>query len=88
MPYITKNTLKSGRNTYQVVVRLRGFPLQTATFDKLKDAKEWAVTRESDLRQQRYHHDGTAKKYSVGDLIHQYIEKILYTKTTKEKTSA
>lgn len=70
---------------YKAIVRLSGFPTQIGMFDKLKDAKEWAVSRESDLRQQRYHHDGKAKKYSVGDLIDQYIEKILYTKTTKKR---
>lgn len=85
MAYIRNRPDKNGKKHYFVETDIAGFPSQHATFEKLKDAKEWSVNREAELRSKRYHHNGTDKKRTVGMLIDEYIDKILYTKTTKRR---
>jgi hypothetical protein len=44
---ITKRTDSNGDTHYQVKVRLRGYPQQTATFTRLTDAKKWGTQTEA-----------------------------------------
>ncbi len=41
------------KTTYRVKVRLKGYPTQTATFDRLTDAKKWTTATESAISNQR-----------------------------------
>lgn len=47
MANIEKRTTDSGKISYRVKVRLKGFPTQTATFERLTDARKWAQHTES-----------------------------------------
>jgi|GEM_PF-4931272 hypothetical protein len=49
MANIQKRAGKDG-TTYGVQVRMRGFPPQTRTFDRLTDAKAWAQETESSIQ--------------------------------------
>lgn len=44
-------------------MRLRGYPVQSATFDRLTDAKKWAQDTESDIRDRRHFKYAEAKKH-------------------------
>ena len=39
-----------GSYQYQAIVRRKGYPTQTKTFEKKQDAKDWASTVESAMR--------------------------------------
>ncbi len=76
MANIEKRTNSKG-TSYRVKVRLKGFPLQTATFERITDAKKWAQDTESAIRDGRYFKTSQAKKHTAGELIDRYIINIL-----------
>jgi len=69
-----------GEPRYQVVVRLKGFPPQTATFSRKTDAKKWAQHTEAAIREGRHFKTTEAKKRTLAELIDRYIRDILPTK--------
>lgn len=79
MATVTRRNHPSGTR-YQVKVRLQGRPPQSATFDRLKDAKAWAASTESAIRERRYFRVWEASRHTVADLIQEYRERILPTK--------
>lgn len=80
MASIKKRTGTTGRVSYLVEIRLRGYPHQRATFDKLTDAKRWAQQTESAIKDGRHFKTSEAKKHTLADLVGRYIEKVLPTK--------
>jgi integrase len=69
MPTIEKRTTDKG-TTYRAKVRLRGFPPETATFERLTDAREWAKTIEADMKKGR--HFGHSKRHTFAELADEY----------------
>lgn len=63
--------------SYRVRVRLKGFPLQTATFQRLSDAKRWVQSTESAIREGRHFKTSEAKKHTLGDTIQRYCTSVL-----------
>ena len=39
---ISKRKDQDGKDRFQVIIRLKGHPTQTATFVRITDAKKWA----------------------------------------------
>lgn len=70
MATIEKRTSSDGKTSYRVKVRLRGFAPETATFDRLTDAKTWAATTEADMRAGR--HFGQSKRHTFKELVAEY----------------
>lgn len=77
MATIEKRKLKT-RTTYRVKVRLNG-TTETASFDKLTDAKRWGQEVEAAIRLNKHFKSDSAKKYSVSDMIEKYRSEILPT---------
>ena len=69
MATIEKRTTDKG-TAYRVKVRLRGFPPETATFERLTDAREWAKTIEADMKKGR--HFGQSKRHTFTELADEY----------------
>ncbi len=65
-----------GTTGYRAKVRLRGFPSQSATFERKTDAKEWAKQTEASMRQGRHFKTAEAKKHTVGEFIDRYLREI------------
>jgi len=80
MASFEKRSNENGKTTYRVKVRLRGYPSQTATFDRLTDAKKWASSTESAIREGRHFKTVEAKKHTFTDLADRYIKDVLPTK--------
>jgi len=59
---------------YRVEVRIKGFPPQTARFDRLTDAKKWAQDTESAIRQRRYFKTAEAQRHTVADMVDRYLK--------------
>ena len=56
MATIQKRKCVNGKERYTVTIRLKGVNSQTATFDRLTDAKRWSASTESSIREGRYLH--------------------------------
>jgi len=80
MATITKRLTSENKPYYTVQVRLKGYPAQTATFNRLTDAKRWAQDTESAIREGRHFKTAEAKKHTLGELIDRYIKDVLPTK--------
>jgi integrase len=80
MASIQKRTKKDGTVSYRVEVRLKGFPSQRATFQRLTDAKRWVQDTESAIREGRYFKTAQARKHTLGELVDRYIGEVLPTK--------
>jgi len=69
MATITKRTGKNG-TSYKVQIRLKGHPAETASFDRLTDAKRWAAETETAIRQGK--HFGIARRRTFTELADKY----------------
>lgn len=70
MATIEKRTTRDGATTYRVKVRLKGFPPETASFERLTDARDWAAKTESDMKSGR--HFGQSKRHTFDELADEY----------------
>ncbi|CAL7962719.1 integrase [Gammaproteobacteria bacterium] len=86
MAYIQERKNSNGENSYRVQVRLKGFPIQTATFTRKTDAKKWTQQTETAMREGRHFKTSEAKRHTLGELIDRYIKCVLPNKLkSKEK---
>ncbi len=70
MATIEKRTAGDGKTTYRIKVRIKGFTPETASFDRLTDAKQWAIRTEADMRAGR--HFGQSKRHTFNELADEY----------------
>jgi integrase len=70
MATIEKRISEAGKTTYRAKVRRRGYSTESATFERLSDAKEWAAKIETDMRAGRYF--GGAKLHIFNELADEY----------------
>ncbi len=80
MATITKRQTADNKPYYTAQIRLKGYPAQTATFNRLTDAKKWVQDTESAIREGRHFKTAEAKKHTFADLADRYIKDILPTK--------
>jgi integrase len=88
MANIEKRTTQDGKTSYRVKVRLKGYPAQSATFDRLTDAKKWASATESAIREGRHFKTTEAKKHTLGELVDRYTRDVLPSKRDAAKQAA
>ena len=86
MANIQERTSKSGKTSYKVVVRLKGYPTQTATFERKTDAKKWAAQTETAIREGRHFKTSEAKKHTLSYMIDKYIKNVLPLKPKSKYT--
>ena len=77
----------TGKKSYHVQVRIKGFPPQTHSFPSKTVAKQWAAQVESDLRAGRYMPRIEAQKHTVKELLEDYRNKVLIPLKPKEVRS-
>lgn len=86
MAAIEKRTTQDGNTTYRVKIRLKGYPVQTASFERLTDAKKWAASTESAIREGRHFKTAESKRHTFADAIDRYERDILPVRfSTKEQ---
>ena len=76
MATIETRRTADGTTGYRAKVRLKGFPSQSATFERKTDAKEWAKQTEASIREGRYFKTVEAKKHTIADFIDRYLREI------------
>jgi integrase len=69
MATIEKRTTDAG-TSYRVKIRLKGFPPESATFERITDAKDWGKRTEADMKAGRYF--GASKRHTFGELLDEY----------------
>jgi integrase len=70
MATIQKRTSKDGDTSYRVQIRLKGFSPESASFERLTDAKAWGQKTEADMKAGR--HFGVSKRYTFNDLSKEF----------------
>lgn len=65
---------------YRVQIRLKGHPIQRATFERKTDAKKWIQQTETAIREGRYFKMVESKKHTFADLANRYQREILPNK--------
>ena len=76
MATIQKRQSKDGTLSYRVLVRLKGFPVQSATFERLTDARNWGQQTEAAMKERRYFKTAESKKHTVASMIDRYLERV------------
>src|SRR5262245_25038646 len=71
MATIQKRPGWEGKSSYRVQVRIKGFAPETASFDRLSDAKAWASKTETDIKAGR--HFGESKRHTFNELAEEYL---------------
>ena len=87
MANIEKRTLNNGTTAYRVKIRLRGHPTESATFNRLTDARLWIQKTEAAMREGRHFKTAEAKRHTLAELIDRYIKEILPRKALESKFS-
>ncbi|PCK00082.1 MAG: integrase [Zetaproteobacteria bacterium] len=81
MANIEKRVDGAGDISYRVKVRLKGYPVQSATFKRITDAKMWAVHTEASIREGRHFKHAEAKKHTFAQLVDRYIMQVVPRKS-------
>lgn len=72
-----------GEKRYRVLVRLKGHPAESETFDRLTDARRWAQDKESGLRDGRHRGVGESKRHTLAGAVDRYVRDVLPRKRPK-----
>lgn len=65
---------KDGKDVFQVIIRMKGYPTQCATFKSKTKAKIWIQQTEAAMREGRHFKTIEARKHTLADLIDRYIK--------------
>jgi len=85
MAVIQERTTSSGKKKYRALIRLKGYPPQSATFERKTDAKKWAQDTESAIRDGRHFKTAEAKKHTAAEMIDRYCSQVLSNNPKKRK---
>jgi integrase len=77
MASIERRKADDGAVTFRVKVRLKGHPVQSATFARLTDAKKWAQQTEAAIREGRHFKTVEAKRHTLAEMVDRYIREIM-----------
>jgi len=72
---------------YRVLIRLKGFSAQSATFARKTDAKKWAQDTESAIRDGRHFKTVESKRHTVAEMIERFIEDVVPGKKDVRNTT-
>ena len=81
MAVFEKRTSGDGTVTYRAKIRIKGYPAQSKTFDRLTDARRWASRIQAEIQEGRACPKAAAAKHTLGDLIDRYIREFLPKKS-------
>lgn len=80
MASIEKRVSDDGKTSYRVKVRIKGFPVQSGTFERKTDANKWAQATEAAIRENRHFKTSEAKRHTLAELIDRYVNSVLANK--------
>lgn len=71
---------KTPSGTWQAQVRRRGWPPITKTFPRKRDAQDWAIGVESDMRRGSYVRRDPAERMTLSEALDKYLTEVTPTK--------
>lgn len=74
---------KNGKTRFQVIIRRKGYPTQTATFLRKTDARKWEQDIESAIRDGHHFKTSKAKKHTLNEMIDRYLAQQQISKCTR-----
>lgn len=74
MAVIQERVDKDGKTKYRVLIRLKGYAPQSATFSRKTDARNWAGQTEAAIKEGRHFKTLEAKKHTVADMIGRFVD--------------
>ena len=77
MASFDKHVANDGKVTHRVRIRMKGSPIQTASFERLTDARRWAQQTEAAIREGRYFKTREAQRHTLAELIDRYVADVL-----------
>lgn len=86
MAHIETRRTKDGKTRYRAQVSLKGYPSQSATFERKTDAKRWAQQTEAAIREGRHFKTTEAKRHTFRELVDRYIKDVIPTKGEQRHT--
>ena len=85
MPTVRARTRSDGSKYFHVQVRLKGFPPQTNSFDRLTDARRWGHQTETELRERKHFKRFEAQRHTLGDAIHRFKNEVVPTRPKQRR---
>jgi integrase len=85
MASIQERKSDDGKITYRVQIRKRGYPPQTATFERKTDAKRWAQDTESAINEGRFFRTTEDRRRTFSDMVEKYMAEELPQKNSQLK---
>ncbi len=77
----------NGKPSYRARVRVRGYPVQTASFSRMDEARRWAQETELNLKSgKHFPQDQKLQQRTVGEAIDRYIALVLPTKEKMQRS--
>ena len=86
MAHIQERKTKDGRTRYRALVRLKGYPAQTVTFQRKTDARRWAQQTEAAICEGRHFKSSEAKRHTLAELVDRYLRDVLPNKPKSLRT--
>ncbi len=77
MAAIQQRIGKNGRITYRVRLRVRGYPIRTATFLRKTDARRWADETELEMRRGQFLESTADRRRTIAEMIDRYVAEVL-----------
>ncbi len=77
MATFDKHQARDGTVTHRVRIRLKGHPVQTASFRRLTDARRWAQETENAIRDGRFFRTRESQRHTLADLVDRYAAEVL-----------
>ena len=87
MGYIETRAKKDGTMSYKAQVRLKGYPIQTASFSRKTDAQKWMKQTEAAIFEGRHFKTAQSKKHTFKELIERYEREVLPLKPQAKQES-
>ena len=76
MATFMKRRSKNGEDRITVVVRVKGYHRQTATFRNMTLARDWAQRTEAAIKDGRHFKDKESKKHTLKELADRFLEEL------------
>ena len=73
-------TFRQRSGAWQARVRVKGFPLETKTFDSKAAAQRWAREIESSMDSGKHHHNSQATELLLREILQRYMDEVTPTK--------
>ena len=83
---IRKRTMKNGKDHYQVIVKVKGYPHKVKTFPSKRGAESWEIKLKAAMKSGHYYDDAEAQRQTLGNAIDRYLTEILSPDTKNRKT--